>query len=99
MTSSRLRLEHLVALAGALLALAALGWWWLIFSRVVENDYLSVSQAATCIAGATDLCALAQALCTDKHLYGIRWYAPEAFWAGAAVLVVGALLSVRPART
>ena len=90
--------QHVVALAGAVLAIAATGWWWLIFSKVVEADYLTVGQAVTCIAGATDLCALAQALCTDDHLYGIRWYAPEAFWAAASILVAGVLLSARPAR-
>ncbi len=91
-------MNHAVAFFGGLLALLSLAWWWLIFSKVVENDYLSVSQAVTCIAGATDLCALAQALCTNDHLYGIRWYAPEAFWAGATVLAAGMFLSARPRR-
>ncbi|KQS89461.1 MULTISPECIES: hypothetical protein [unclassified Rhizobium] len=96
MTFNGFRTDHVVAFAGGFVALAALGWWWLIFGKVVENDYLSLGQAVTCIAGATDLCALAQALCTNDHLYGIRWYAPEAFWAGTAVLAVGMFLAVRP---
>jgi hypothetical protein len=41
-------------------------------------------------------CALAQALCTDDHLYGIRWYPPEAFWAAASILIAGVVLSSRP---
>lgn len=98
MTSSGRAFYPAVAAAGGLLSLTALGWWWLIFGKVVANDYLTVRQAVTCIAGATDLCALAQALCADDHLYGIRWYAPEAFWAAASILVVGALLSARPSR-
>ncbi|MCT7664844.1 hypothetical protein [Shinella kummerowiae] len=98
MTSSVRASYPAVAIAGAVSALIALGWWWLIFSKVVENDYLTVGQAVTCIAGATDLCSLAQALCTNDHLYGIRWYAPEAFWAAAAILVAGVLLSARPSR-
>jgi hypothetical protein len=99
MTSSARTTYLAVAAAGAVLSLLALGWWWLIFGRVVENGYLSVRQAAACIAGASDLCALAQALCADDHLYGIRWYAPEAFWAAAAILFAGVLLSsVRPSR-
>ncbi len=98
MMDSGTRLDHLVALLGGFLALLAFGWWWLIFSKVVENDYLTVGQAITCIAGATDLCTLAQSLCTDDHLYGIRWYAPEAFWAAAAILFVGVVLSIRPSR-
>ena len=96
MTSSARLSYRAVAAVGGGLALLSLGWWWLIFSKVVENDYLTVRQAMTCIAGATDLCALAQALCTDAHLYGIRWYAPEAFWAATAILAAGVLLSVRP---
>lgn len=98
MTSSGRVTYQAVAAAGGVFALLSLGWWWLIFSKVVENDYLSVGQAVTCIAGATDLCSLAQALCTNDHLYGIRWYAPEAFWAAAAILVAGVLLSARPSR-
>ncbi|MCA1443156.1 hypothetical protein I6F07_23615 [Ensifer sp. IC4062] len=92
------RTYQVVFVAGGVVALLALGWWWLIFSKVVENDYLTVGQAVTCIVDASDLCALAQALCTNDHLYGIRWYAPEAFWAAAAVLVAGVLLSARPSR-
>ncbi|RVL88346.1 hypothetical protein [Sinorhizobium meliloti] len=95
--SSR-RTYQVVFVAGAVVALLALGWWWLIFSKLVENDYLTVGQAVTCIAGTSDLCALAQALCTNDHLYGIRWYAPEAFWAAAAILIAGVLLSARPSR-
>ena len=98
MTSSSRATDFIIAIAGGVFALLALGWWWLIFSKVVENDYLTVGQAVTCIAGATDLCSLAQALCTNDHLYGIRWYAPEAFWAAAAILVAGVLLSTRPSR-
>ncbi|GLR54484.1 hypothetical protein KYK30_06945 [Shinella yambaruensis] len=98
MTSSARLAHHAVALAGGVLAVLAVGWWWLIFSKVVENDYLTVRQAVTCLAGASDLCTLAQALCTNDHLYGIRWYAPEAFWAAASILVAGAILSVRPSR-
>ena len=98
MTSNGRATDFIIAIAGGVFALLALGWWWLIFSKVVEADYLTVRQAVTCIAGATDLCALAQALCTNDHLYGIRWYAPEAFWAAASILVAGVLLSVRPSR-
>ncbi|MBB3977677.1 hypothetical protein GGQ64_002883 [Rhizobium azooxidifex] len=97
MTSSG-RTYQVVAIAGGFSALLSFGWWWLIFSQVVENDYLTVGQAVTCLAGASDLCALAQALCTNDHLYGLRWYAPEAFWAASAVFVTGVLLSARNSR-
>ncbi len=93
--TSDTRLHVYLALAGLAAIVVAGGWWWLIFSQVVASGYLSYAQAATCLAGATDLCTLAQALCKTDHLYGIRWYAPEAFWAGAAVLGTGLALSSR----
>ena len=80
---------------GLVLAVLSVAWWWLIFSKVLDGDYITFGQATTCLVGSSALCSLAQALCTDQHLYGIRWYAPEAFWAACAVLVVGAVLSGR----
>ncbi|CAN7654877.1 hypothetical protein [Pararhizobium sp. LjRoot238] len=95
MTSNR-KLGAPILVAGAVFTLSAVGWWWLIFSKVVINEYLTLKQATVCLAGATDLCTLAQLLCTDEHLYGIRWYAPEGFWMSATVLALGLFLSLRP---
>lgn len=84
--ASERRLPLLLGALGSIITALAAGWWWLIFGTVVESGYITHVQAAGCLAGASALCTLAQALCTDDHLFGIRWYAPEAFWAGAALL-------------
>lgn len=89
------RLARIVVSIGSFATALSVGWWWLIFSKVVDNDYLSHGQAAICLAGATDLCTLAQALCSNQHLFGIVWYAPEAFWAGIAVLLAGMVMTIR----
>ena len=79
------------------LLLLSLGWWWLVFGNVVENGYITTAQAATCLAAETDLCRLAQALCSNEHFFEIRWYAPETLWASAALLLVAlAQTSFRP---
>lgn len=84
--TSETRLPVLLAAIGLAVTALSAGWWWLIFGTVVESGYITHVQAATCLVGTSDLCNLAQALCTNDHLFGIRWYAPEAFWAGAAML-------------
>jgi len=82
---------------GIALTLVAIGWWWLIFGIVVDSGTITYAQAATCLAGTTDLCALAQALCTADHWLGLRAYAPEVFWAGSALLIATlAQLTIRP---
>ncbi|HCL64982.1 MAG TPA: hypothetical protein DIC56_09125 [Rhizobium sp.] len=85
--TSETRLPVLLATIGLAVTALSVGWWWLIFGTVVESGYITHVQAASCLAGASPLCNLAQALCTNDHLFGIRWYAPEAFWAGAALLI------------
>ncbi|NML77051.1 hypothetical protein HHL25_23200 [Rhizobium sp. S-51] len=86
------RLPVLLAVLGAITTALAVGWWWLIFGTVVESGYVTHAQAATCLAGTSDLCNLAQALCTNNHLFGIRWYAPEALWTGAALLATALVI-------
>ena len=79
------------------LLLFSLGWWWLVFGNVVENGYITAAQAATCLAAETDLCRLAQALCSNEHFFEIRGYAPETLWAAAALALVAlAQTSFRP---
>ncbi len=77
----------------AILLVSSLGWWWLVFGNVVATGYISPAQAAVCLAADTDLCRLAQALCTNSHILEIRWYAPEMFWAAAALLIVALIQS------
>lgn len=85
------------------LGLAALtlsiGWWWLVFGNVVDAGAITYVQASVCLAADTSLCRLAEALCTNTHLFGIRWFAPEVTWAAAALLfsafVQGGLIATR----
>lgn len=76
---------------GAFLLCISAGWWWLIFGNVVEAGVLSYAQAASCLAAKTELCRLAESLCTNTHLFNIRWYAPEFTWAAVALLAVALL--------
>jgi len=93
-----LRLPFAISLLGGLLLGVGLVWWWLVFRLVVSNDYLTYGQAAVCIGGMTDLCTLAQALCTSGHLLGITRYSSELFWAGAGLFSAGLLLTSRRLR-
>jgi hypothetical protein len=90
--TSDLRLADAAAVLGAALLLAALAWWWIVFREVVANDYISYRQAATCLAGSSDLCTLAEALCRSSHWLGITKYSSSIFWAGAATLSAGLIL-------
>ncbi|WP_331376070.1 hypothetical protein [Sinorhizobium chiapasense] len=92
MTSNVKLAVAMASFAGVLLVLS-LGWWWLVFGNVVASGYISSAQAATCLAADTDLCRLAQALCTNSHVFEIRWYAPEVLWAAAALLVLALIQS------
>ncbi|RYC10987.1 hypothetical protein [Ciceribacter ferrooxidans] len=90
------RLPVLLGMLGTTVTTLAFGWWWLIFGAIVGDGYITRAQAATCLIGTSDLCNLAQALCTNNHLFGIRWYGPEALWAGAALLAAAlATLTIR----
>lgn len=93
--TSETRLPFAICLLGGILFAVGLGWWWLVFRQVIDGDYLSYGQAAVCIAGSTDLCMLAQALCKTDHFLGLTSYSPEVFWAGTAVLATGLVLGTR----
>jgi hypothetical protein len=86
------RLSTLITLSG--LGTLALGvfWWWVVFEEVVANGYISYSQAATCIGGSSDLCALAHALCKSNHWLGVTTYSSVIFWAGLATISAGIAL-------
>ena len=75
----------LFALGAGVLALS-LGWWWLVFGNVVNSGAITYAQASVCLAADTSLCRLAEALCTNTHLFDIRWFAPEITWAATALI-------------
>ncbi|NEI68811.1 hypothetical protein GR212_04435 [Rhizobium lusitanum] len=91
MTSDR-RLPFFFAMAGIAVLSVGLAWWWIVFSEVIANNYISYGQAATCIGGNSDLCNLAQALCKTNHWLGITRYSSVIFWAGLATLSAGLVL-------
>ncbi len=89
---SDLRWPQIVTAAGGLAVAVALGWWAVVFQRVVDGGYMTYVQAAPCALSTTDLCSLAQALCTSDHWLGIKRYSEGLIWAGFALIILGTLL-------
>lgn len=87
---SESRLFLLVGGIAGVLTVFSIGWWWLVFGKITAAGTISPLEAVTCLAADTDLCRLAEALCTNDHLINIRWYAPEIFWAAAATAAAAA---------
>lgn len=78
-----------LAATGLLALVVAIAWWWLVYSRVVNGDYLTYREAAPCLFGSSDLCSLAQALCQTDHILGIKRYSAALLWAGLALTGLG----------
>lgn len=85
---SELRLPIILGAVGFSVLALSVGWWWLVFGNVVSTGTIDYTQAIVCLAADTDLCRLAEALCTNTHFFDIRWYAPEISWAAVALLAV-----------
>lgn len=85
------RIAYAFAAIGFAALLVAVGWWWVVFRTLIGNASMSVPAALPCLAQNSDLCVLAQALCTSDHWLGIRHYDTVLFWAGAAISVASAL--------
>lgn len=97
MTSFPLRNAFLVA-SGILVTLVV-GWWWVVFSQLIQNGTMGLADVAPCLARDSDLCSLAQSLCTSNHFLGVRHYFAEAFWlAGGLLLASLATRLIGPAR-
>ncbi|OCO99219.1 MULTISPECIES: hypothetical protein [unclassified Ensifer] len=92
---SERHLSRIVIASGATLFFVGLGWWWLVFRQVMAGDYLTLPQAALCLAQTSDICALAQALCKTEHVLGITRYSTELFWTSATLLTLGLTLEIR----
>jgi len=84
---TRHRIAYGLAFVGAASLLVAVGWWWVVFRTLIGSALLSVPAAVPCLAQNSDLCVLAQALCTSNHWLGIRHYDTALFWAGAAISI------------
>lgn len=74
---------------GALAVVTVVAWWWIVFSRQIGSGSLPLANALPCLARNTDICALAEALCTQDHFLGITRYSPVAFWASLALISGG----------
>jgi hypothetical protein len=85
------RIAYAFAVLGSVALLVAVGWWWVVFRTLIGNASLSVPAALPCLAQNSDLCVLAQALCTSNHWLGIRHYDTALFWVGAVIVVASAL--------
>lgn len=83
---SEFRLPIVIGGIGLAVLTASLGWWWLVFGNVASTGTITYAQAAVCFAADTDLCRLAEALCTNTHFFNVRSYAPEVAWVAAALL-------------
>lgn len=75
-----------VIIGGLLTVAAAIGWWWLVFSPVIEGALLPLPQAGACMAVGSDVCTLAQSLCRGVHLFDIKHYSSDLFWIGIGLL-------------
>lgn len=85
------RLAVCSAVLGGTSLLLAVGWWWVVFRVLIGNASMTVQGALFCLARQSDLCILAQALCTSQHFLGIRHYDTVIFWAGAALIAASLL--------
>ncbi len=79
-------------LIGAASLVASIAWWWVVYRQVVATTVISMPRAVPCLFGASDLCTLAQALCTSSdHFLGIRHYQTFLFWTGCGVVAAAAM--------
>lgn len=86
---SRTHVGIAVSALGVLVLLLAVGWWWVVYSQVISNDYMSYPQAMPCLFASSDRCSLAQVLCRGNHFLGIKGYSVEFVWAGLCLTCVG----------
>lgn len=92
---------RLLAFSGTAAVGAAFLWWLAVFAPVVERGYGDYATAGQCIWGNGYTCALLLSLCDASHPHVPKYYRPELFWAGAALLLaalgLGALRHLRAA--
>lgn len=78
--------ERALGWLGVLLLLTGAGWWWLVFGEVIGNQSMTYLDAAACGLTTSDLCSLAEVLCTGWHFLGIKHYSVEPTWVGILLL-------------
>lgn len=90
----RLRPWPFALIGGVSIALSVL-WWYLVFGPVVDRGYGSYLQASQCVWGNDYVCALLLSLCDASHPLIPKFYRPELFWAGAALVLSALALGVQ----
>jgi hypothetical protein len=80
------RLSFALLALGALAVAASAGWWWLTYSDVIHYNYISTSEASTCLIGDSEICRLARTLCRGAHPVALIAYRAAAFWLAMAAL-------------
>ena len=94
------RLGNILAIAGAVVLVAAIGWWFVFYSGVVGELRKAPGGIETgaglgdmwrCLYSSDGLCAL---ISGGANLMGKTPYEPMLFWAGLAGLVVGVIVRV-----
>lgn len=78
--------------SGLIACLMTAAWWWIVYSHQIDAGSLPIASALPCLARKTDICSLAEVLCTQTHLLGITRYAPAAFWVSTVLLAIGLFL-------
>lgn len=81
-------MRDLLLLACGLFLVLVTAWWWIIYSQVVQAGNMALSDVTVCIISKSDLCSLAQSLCKGTHLFGIKRYFAEFFWAAGGIAIV-----------
>lgn len=80
------RLSLALLALGTLAVAVSAGWWWLTYSTVIQYNYISASEASTCLIGDSEICRLARTLCGGAHPVALIAYRAAAFWVALAAL-------------
>ncbi|MFT3673274.1 hypothetical protein [Aestuariivirga sp.] len=78
--SRQVTARRALAVSATLFCLVTLVWWGVVFYELIAGGYLSLFAAAQCGVWNSVVCELAQSLCKQYHVLGIKWYSPVAFW-------------------
>jgi hypothetical protein len=90
------RIAWLVLLGGALITLAAVGWWARFYGDVVgPGGQGSLANAFPCLYSTRGVCGFIPSM---AHEAGKMAYSPTVFWFGISLLLAGIVLRLILAR-
>jgi hypothetical protein len=90
------KLARISVVAGAVILLVSILWWWVTYREVIQYNYVGMGEASFCLVTDTDICRLARALCRGAHPLEIINYRNLSLWLGVAALSLGVLTWPRP---